>query len=918
MRPTKLTLSAFGPYAGETAVDLSCLGSSGLYLITGDTGAGKTTLFDAITFALYGEASGAAREADMLRSKYAAPSTPTFVELEFLYRGKQYTVRRNPEYERPKVRGEGMVLERADATLTFSDGRAPVTKAREVTRAIVALTGLDRSQFSQVAMIAQGAFLKLLHAKTEERSKIFRDLFGTGRYQTLQEQLRAETRRRAENCAALHSAMARGIAALRGAPGTPVEEEWSTLCAQGEHADPSAALALAEHLVEELETRASAEETAAEAVEEQLAAVHQTLGRAAAREEAVRALNKAKLEIARLEPVQIRCREDYEQARRENEGSEALAVQIAAAEGRLEEYARLAALDAEREQTRRILAEQEEQSAAGRRVQENEAANLAALTARCQELRAAAVELARETAAQETLHRRLQELQELSGLEHDCRSAHEQCAAAQETYVHERSSAEAARSRAQRQERLFLDAQAGLLAQSLQEGVPCPVCGAPHHPVPAPLPEAAPTQAALQALQKEASAAERLAGEASLAAGRAAERLEQLQAQYMRRAGALLQAGETLERVLAQTRAQWEERERRRTELEAQASEYKQLEETLPQQEKMLEQRRSAQQALEQEVLRLRLAAQQLERDRSALVQTLEFGSQAEAQQYVEGLRHKKERLARREEETRQAWESCRRELEEHETRARTLETQLREAPAPERKALEAEQAALQARQRELRGEREHTAACLLADRSVRDALASQTGALTEAEREWSWVKALSDTANGTLSGKEKIMLETYVQSACFDRVLRRSNLRLMVMSGGQYELKRRRNADNQRSQSGLELDVIDHYNGSERSVKTLSGGESFKAALALALGLSDEIQSSAGGVQLDTMFVDEGFGSLDEESLQQALRALGDLSAGNRLVGVISHVAELKERIERQIIVKKDRSGGSRVEIVI
>ena len=161
-------------------------------------------------------------------------------------------------------------------------------------------------------------------------------------------------------------------------------------------------------------------------------------------------------------------------------------------------------------------------------------------------------------------------------------------------------------------------------------------------------------------------------------------------------------------------------------------------------------------------------------------------------------------------------------------------------------------------------------------------------------------------------------MLETYVQSACFDRVLRRSNLRLMVMSGGQYELKRRRTADNQRSQSGLELDVIDHYNGSERSVKTLSGGGSFKAALALALGLSDEIQSSAGGIQLDAMFVDEGFGSLDEESLQQALRALGDLSAGNRLVGVISHVAELKERIERQVIVKKDGSGGSRVEIVV
>ena len=214
-------------------INLSRLGSSGLYLITGDTGAGKTTLFDAITFALYGEASGAAREADSAAQQICRPGTPTYVELEFLYRGKQYTVRRNPEYERPKVRGEGMVLERADATLIFPDGRAPVTKAREVTRAIVALTGLDRSQFSQVAMIAQGAFFEALHAKTEERSKIFRDLFGTGRYQILQEQLRAETRRRAENCAALHSAMAQGIAALRGAPGTSMEEEWNTLCTQG-------------------------------------------------------------------------------------------------------------------------------------------------------------------------------------------------------------------------------------------------------------------------------------------------------------------------------------------------------------------------------------------------------------------------------------------------------------------------------------------------------------------------------------------------------------------------------------------------------------------------------------------------------------------------------------------------------------
>ena len=185
-------------------------------------------------------------------------------------------------------------------------------------------------------------------------------------------------------------------------------------------------------------------------------------------------------------------------------------------------------------------------------------------------------------------------------------------------------------------------------------------------------------------------------------------------------------------------------------------------------------------------------------------------------------------------------------------------------------------------------------------------------------EEKYAWMKALSDTANGTLAGKEKIMLETYVQRSFFDRIIRRANSRFMVMSGGQYELKRRRAAENNRSQSGLELDVIDHYNGTERSVKTLSGGESFKASLSLALGLSDEIQSSAGGIRLDTMFVDEGFGSLDGESLQQAMKALASLSESDRLVGIISHVAELKERIDRQIVVTKDKSGGSKAEIIV
>ena len=183
-------------------------------------------------------------------------------------------------------------------------------------------------------------------------------------------------------------------------------------------------------------------------------------------------------------------------------------------------------------------------------------------------------------------------------------------------------------------------------------------------------------------------------------------------------------------------------------------------------------------------------------------------------------------------------------------------------------------------------------------NKSAYEGIEKQSSILSEKEDEYSWVKALSNTMNGNVSGKEKVMLETYIQMTYFDRIIARANTRFLQMSGGQYELKRRIEASNNRSQSGLELDVIDHYNGTDRSVKTLSGGESFKASLSLALGLSDEIQASAGGIELDTMFVDEGFGSLDDESLNQAINALAALSEGNRLIGIISHVGDLKDRI--------------------
>ena len=241
MRPIRLTLSAFGPYAAPTTLPLEKLGKGGLYLVTGDTGAGKTTLFDAITYALYDHSSGDVRDGSMLRSKYADPGTPTFVELEFEVNGRRYTVRRNPEYLRPKARGEGFTTEKADATLTYGDGRPPVTRAREVTAAIVEIIGLDYNQFSQIAMIAQGQFTKLLNATTEERSRIFRKLFRTQRYARLQEKLQEENAALTQQRTAQNLKLEGILSGILYDPADPDADALATLSPQ---TPPAAALEL--------------------------------------------------------------------------------------------------------------------------------------------------------------------------------------------------------------------------------------------------------------------------------------------------------------------------------------------------------------------------------------------------------------------------------------------------------------------------------------------------------------------------------------------------------------------------------------------------------------------------------------------------------------------------------------------------
>ena len=322
--------------------------------------------------------------------------------------------------------------------------------------------------------------------------------------------------------------------------------------------------------------------------------------------------------------------------------------------------------------------------------------------------------------------------------------------------------------------------------------------------------------------------------------------------------------------------------------------------------------------ALREELARDESRAAALTEQREKLHGALSFPEAAAAEQHRNAL---DAQLAAMENARKQAENNaaaCRQALVALEAAAAQLTAQLAQigeidAPAQQQRGNE-----LAAERLTVLGQQSALRIRLNTNRTALANMRSKSDELGRLEQEYKWLHTLSDTANGSLLGKDKITLETYIQMTFFDRILRRANVRLLIMSGGQYELKRRRENDNQRSKTGLELDVIDHYNGSERSVRSLSGGESFKASLSLALGLSDEVQSAAGGIRLETMFVDEGFGSLDEESLSQAIRALSSLSEGNRLVGIISHVGELRDKIDRQLIVTKDKHGsGSRVEIV-
>ena len=868
----------------------------------------------------------------MLRCKYADDKTPTFVELEFEVHGVRYTVRRNPEYQRPKARGEGMTTEKADATLTYPDDRPPVTKAKDVTAAVQEIIGLDYNQFSQIVLIAQGQFTKLLNASTEERSRIFRKLFRTQRYAQLQERLQAEASALNQQRTAQNAKLDSLLGGLQFSPEDPDAEALRALCAQ---TVPETALALLDALTARQAAALEEAGAALHTTEAQLDTVQQQLGAAAQAQRLAQQLAARQAELAAAKPALDAARAEADRHAGDAAQLDALTAQVTQAQSALAAYDALDTLC--RQQTEAQDAARLAAAQAHKRRTQLDSLN-AALAAAETELAALADADTRLLALQNRSAQLTQRGEALAKLEQrlaDCQRQAKTAHKAQESYRTAAAAQDEARARRDALERAFLDAQAGLLAESLTEGAPCPVCGSTHHPARALLPHTAPTQAQVEAARQAAAEADRQAQNASAAAQSALAAANEAKTSLRRDAETLLperftapegtvpltfalmtnvlaEESAALQTAQADCAAQCRQAEadcRRKAQLEAdrqaKTRQRPALEQAAAEADRSAAAQNASADALEGQIAERRAALPYPRRaDAQAALDKLE----ADRSTLRTGMDTAQRKL-KQAEQTVAAAEAAVEALTAQQTAAQ------KELPARSAEELTAQQTALTAARESLRSREKQLSAQLLPNRKTAAQYRAAAEARQTLESRWQWVSALAATAGGTLTSKQKIKLEAYIQMNYLDRILRYANTRLMQMTAGQYELERI-GAENQRSQSGLDLGVIDHYNGTRRSVKTLSGGESFKASLALALGLSDEVQSSAGGIRLDTLFLDEGFGSLDEDSLELAIRVLSGLTEGDRLVGIISHVGALKDRIDRQVVVHKARTGGSTVEL--
>ena len=875
MKPIQLVLSAFGPYVERTVIDFSALGEEGLFLIAGDTGAGKTTIFDAISFALYGEASGGKekRKSKSFHSDYVSDQTETYVELTFRHRGETWWIRRNLEYQRPaKKKKDGMettTRQAADAQMRNEDTGEEILRMDDVNRRVRELLGLTQDQFTQTVMIAQGDFLKILTASSDERKKLFRDLFHTNLYVDLQSRLQEKNRACADEQKALEQTILNAEGKIDPEAEFAEREILLSYCGQIQHTD--ALCALLARLIEQekaaQEQARAQKKEAADQIGALIAAV--TEGERVNRDFADWESKRARLAALTAGQGEIDAqRAALAAARRAQQLETDEALMRRTRRDMDVQRAALSEAQAALEQAEKALPEAE----ARMKEAESRGGEIHALLAQAKQMEDCLPvlgEVERLKAALDTQKRALQRL------------------------TADSSRAQAAYTAAQNS---YYLSQAGLLARELKAGQPCPVCGSTAHPCPAQITPETVTRQALEQAAKRRETAEKAQSDAAtrLAANRAAldEREDRLRALK-------IGADETRQRLAARIDAAHQAAADRQREIDAARSAYQTLD----------KRKTAAQSAVD--AAQKQLAA--LEKDLRA--QTEAFEQKRAAHGFEDEASY---RLAKR---TNAEIERLDREIRNYDEQKRTLAAQTHELEEKLSGRQKTDLTALQNRRaaaldRQAKAENAEKAMVRKltlhesADREIRQANA----AIQKKRGKWQIIQELYTCCAGIAAGnpRAKLTFEAYVQQYYFRFVVAAANKRLTRLTDGMFTLRVMREAANRVSQSGLDLEVLDRSTGQARDVSTLSGGESFLASLALALGLSDAVQSQSGQIRMDAMFIDEGFGSLDENALRSSIDVLLELADGKRLIGIISHVQELEERIDKQIVVTKTPNGST------
>lgn len=922
MRPIKLTMSAFGPYAEKEVLELDKLGETGLYLITGDTGAGKTTIFDAITYALYGEASGDSREASMMRSKYADPQTPTYVELTFLYNGKEYTIHRVPEYMRPRVKGDGETKQKSEAVLTMPDGQV-IDKLTDVNAKIIEIVRINRNQFVQIAMIAQGDFQKLLLAKTEDRQKIFREIFGTKMFQILQNRLSEDTSLLNRQCEDERHAISQYLSDISADENSPYHSKVMEIEDGAYMVDEAMGLIL--KVIDEDNGEIEKKRNLVDMLSKEVDEIKDKIKTGSDYRKTIENIELAKGAIDKVKIDKEQADKKLKELRDNEPEREKIIKEIALIKKDMGAYSELDDILKQIEKYKGEIESGEELLIEKKKSQLEIRDKLDEDKKSLKNLGSAELNHQKKKAKLDVENEKQNTLNQLFEAMDECEVISKEYDEAVDNYKKSSVSSNELHEEYQLKNRLFMDNQAGILAQGLEEGQPCRVCGSTHHPLLAKTDQEAPTQQELKDAEERANAALNRTNELSVIAGEKKatrdikrDNVADMQEKILGKIsdGDISEKLEKYQEELTETiKTLNEDIKKLQNDINAKAK----LEKGIPDLEIKLQDIERSILETEKGIIEHKTKLESDEKHRDDIKKKLRYADKSEAESAVGVLEDKEKEMK----EQLKAWDKNANELGQRlaEIKGNLVELTKRKDALKEYDVDELDRLLTEKNERiaEVGDDINNIFARVEANKKAYDNVSKASERLLKLEEKWKWQSSISKTANGNVAGKERIMLETYIQSTYFDRVLARAAVRLSRMSGGQYELVRKKTAKDLRSQTGLAIDVIDH-NASDsalRDVSTLSGGEQFMASLSLALGLSDEIRDSAGGIKLDAMFVDEGFGSLSENVLEEAWKVLTELSTdGNRLIGIISHVADLKNKSVNKIVVEKSRKKGSQARI--